>query len=76
MSSRDSSTHSGSTHHSAPVVRQDTFRADRSENHMGVRTERLTSHGESVTFNHRARGYEHGAPSPTYRHSSAYRRPQ
>ncbi|KAI1273097.1 hypothetical protein F5Y07DRAFT_276297 [Xylaria sp. FL0933] len=78
MSSRDSSTHSGSTHHSAPVVRQNTFRADRSENHMGELTERRTSHGGSITYtyNHRARGYEHGAPSPTYRDSSAYRRPQ
>ncbi|KAI0804467.1 hypothetical protein GGR55DRAFT_681774 [Xylaria sp. FL0064] len=76
MSSRDSSTHSGSTHHSAPVVRQDTFRADRSENHMGLRTERRTSQGGSVTYNHRARGYEHGAPSPTYRDSSAYGRSQ
>ncbi|KAI1309934.1 hypothetical protein F5Y03DRAFT_392817 [Xylaria venustula] len=76
MSSRDSSTSGGSSDSSGytPVVRQETFRAERSQNHRVERIERTTAHGGSVTFNHHARGYEHGAPSPNYGHSSAYRK--
>ncbi|KAI0976849.1 hypothetical protein F4678DRAFT_456125 [Xylaria arbuscula] len=77
MSSRDSSTSGGSSGSPsyAPVVTQETFRAERSQNHRGERIERTTGHGGgSVTFNHHARGYERHAPSPNYSHSSAYRK--
>ncbi|KAI0428927.1 hypothetical protein F5Y09DRAFT_343232 [Xylaria sp. FL1042] len=76
MSSRNGSSQSGSSRSSTPSVRQDTFRAHNSQNYMGDLTERRTSHGESVTFNHHARGYEHGAPTPTYHSSRTYPKPQ
>ncbi|KAJ8130948.1 hypothetical protein O1611_g2680 [Lasiodiplodia mahajangana] len=67
MASRDSSTGSS---YSAHVQ---TFRAYKSKDHQGEQITRISSSGiPAVTYNHRARGYEANAPSPSY-HDSSYK---
>ncbi|KAI0536071.1 hypothetical protein GGR58DRAFT_407294 [Xylaria digitata] len=79
MSSRNSSAHSisgaGSSGGSSTIVSHGIFRAHKSENHQGERTERQ-SHGGSRTtiYNHHARGYEEAAPTPGYGQSTTYPR--
>ncbi|KAJ2978436.1 hypothetical protein NUW58_g7497 [Xylaria curta] len=70
MSSRSSSAGYGSggfNSNYSTVVSQDICRAFKSRDYQAERTERVTSHGDrSVVYNHKARGYESGAPTPRY----------
>ncbi|GAW21176.1 hypothetical protein ANO14919_106940 [Xylariales sp. No.14919] len=68
QSSAYNSSYAGSSDY--PIVRQDTFRSQKSKDHKGDITERQSHGSHSVIYNYHARGYEQDAPTPTYSQSS------